>query len=491
MLYKKTLKELVVGLNKKKFSSSEVVKDFFKRIKKYDNTINAFITLCEEQAIKKAKKIDNLPKIKKTFFSGIPIAEKDLFCTKSIKTTCGSRMLNNFFPSYNSTISEKLLNNGFITIGKTNMDEFAMGSSTENSFFGPTYNPWNKKYTSGGSSGGSSAAVSAGFCPIATGSDTGGSIRQPSAFCNLTGIKPTYGLLSRFGMIAFASSLDQAGIIAKNAEDIALLLEVIEGYDNKDLTSINMPTNKGKYSSFLNNSIHDQTIGIPIKYIENNLCAEEIDIFYKNIKRIESLNIKIKNVDLDFIYNNSVECYYIIANSEAASNLARYDGIRYGFKTNINDSTDSLIDIYKKTRSIGFGKEVKKRIILGNYMLSKKYYEAFYKKASNIRIKIINHYKEIFKEVDYLFTPVIKGGAFKIGKTSADSINMYYSDVFNTAVNLAGLPSIAFPIGFYNNNMPIGGQIIGKEFSEKNMLNIIFQYQRKYDNIHKKSPKIL
>ncbi|QQG46849.1 MAG: Asp-tRNA(Asn)/Glu-tRNA(Gln) amidotransferase subunit GatA [Candidatus Azosocius agrarius] len=475
-MHTKTLKELYEGIKTKQFSSLELTQHFIKRIKNLNNKINGFLHINEEYAIEKSKKFDK----KKLYNGGIPFAHKDIICTTESKTTCASKMLQNFTAPYNATIHKKLLKANFIPLGKTNMDEFAMGSSNEKSIFGKVYNPWNNKYVSGGSSGGAAACISSRLIPAAIGTDTGGSIRQPAAFCGVTGLKPTYGLISRFGIIAFASSLDQAGPIGKTAEDCAILLEIIAGYDEKDSTSIK--THIQKYSNYINNSPKKMIIGIPKEFIHNlnndikNNLNNVINIFKElktTIKYISLPNIKL-----------SIPAYYIIAPAECSSNLSRYDGIKYGYKC-INPL--NIKDLYSRSRFEGFGEEVIRRIMIGTYVLSSGYYNDYYIKAQKIRAIIRNDYINAFKKVNVIIGPTTPNHAFKINSIKKSPTEMYKSDIYTCSVNLAGLPAISIPTGFVN-NLPVGLQIIGNYLKENEILNLAHQYQLNTE-WHKLIPK--
>lgn len=481
-MHKKTFSELIKEKIKGNFSSLEITKYFLDRIKKFNKKINSFITICEETAIKQAKYIDknyNKKDIKKLY--GIPFAHKDIYCTKGIKTTCGSKMLSNFIPPYNSTVHKLLNKAGFILLGKTNMDEFAMGSSNETSFYGPVKNPWNLDYVPGGSSGGSAASVASRIIPISTGSDTGGSIRQPSSFCGVTGIKPTYGLISRFGMIAFASSLDQGGIIAQSAEDCAILLEIISKFDSKDSTSIKIK--KNQYTKEINNKINNLKIGMPEEFWNNKLQTKIQKIFENAISIFKQSGVSLKKIKLPNI-NASIPAYYTIASAECSSNLSKYDGIRYGYK---KKNIKNINDLYEGSRNEGFGNEVKRRIIIGTYILSYENYNSYYIKAQKVRRIISNDYKKAFEKVDVIISPTTDNTAFKLKEKINDTINMYLNDIYTCSVNLAGLPAISIPVG-YINNMPIGLQIIGNYFDEKKILNLANQFQL-LTNWHKKIPK--
>lgn len=466
-MHTKTLKELYDGIKKKQFSSFELTNYFIKRIKSLNNKINGFTHINEEYAIKRSLIFDK----KKTYKGGIPFAHKDIICTKESKTTCSSKMLKEFISPYNATIHKKMLKANFIPLGKTNMDEFAMGSSSEKSIFGKVYNPWNNKYVPGGSSGGAAACISARLIPVAIGTDTGGSIRQPASFCGVTGLKPTYGLISRYGIIAFASSLDQAGPIAKTAEDCAILLEVIAGYDKNDSTSIKIKI--PKYSKYINRSVKNLIIGIPKEFISNS--TQEIkNNLLETIKILKDLKTIIKYITLPNI-NLSIPAYYTIAPAECSSNLARYDGIRYGQKCY---NPLNIKDLYSKSRFENFGEEIIRRILIGTYVLSSSQYNDYYIKAQKIRAIIRNDYIQAFKKVNLILGPTTPSHAFKINSTKLSPTEMYKSDIYTCSVNLAGLPAISIPTGFIN-NLPIGTQIIGNYFKETEILNLAHQYQTK------------
>ena len=480
----KTLSELAKDISAGKYSCEEVVKFYLSRVKKLNEKLNCFITITEEQAYSKAKKLDqnkNSAKANSQPLYGIPIAQKDLFCTKGIKTSCGSKMLDNFISPYNATVVEKLDNAGAILLGKSNMDEFAMGSSNENSFYGVVKNPWNLECVPGGSSGGSAAAVAARAVLGATGTDTGGSIRQPAAFCGVTGIKPTYGRVSRFGMVAFASSLDQGGPIAQSAEDCALLLQAMAGFDTKDSTSVDKPV--PDYKATLNDSLKGLKLGVPKEFFKKEELPEEMAVIVENaIKELEKLGAIVKPISLPRMHL-SIPVYYVIAPAECSSNLARYDGVRFGHRC--SDPKD-LEDLYKRSRSEGFGDEVKRRIMIGTYVLSAGYYDAYYLKAQKVRRIIADDFKEAFAEVDVIVGPTTPEEAFKFNAKTADPINMYLSDIYTCSVNLAGLPGLSMPAGFIN-KLPVGVQLIGDYFSEAKLLNVAHQYQQVTD-WHKSIP---
>ena len=472
----KTLSELKELLEKKDISSFELVEETFKNIS--SSKTNSFITLNEEAALTKAKEFDQGEC--KGDLAGLPIAQKDLFCTKNLRTTCGSRILENFIPPYNATVVENLSKAGSICVGKTNMDEFAMGSSNETSYFGAVKNPWDLERVPGGSSGGSAAAVAEGLVCAATGTDTGGSIRQPAALCGITGIKPTYGRASRWGMIAFASSLDQAGAFARNAEDCALLLNHICSHDEKDSTSLS--NDKENYLENINNDLKGKKIGIVKEFDISNLSKEVQDSFEQSKKIFESLGANFVEVSMPNI-KLSVPTYYVVAPAECSSNLSRFDGVKYGYRAeNVND----LEDLYIKSRSEGFGDEVKRRILIGTYVLSAGFYDAYYKKAQQSRRMIKNDFVKAFSEVDVIMSPSSPSSAFKIGSKTEDPIEMYLEDLFTISSNLAGVPAMSIPHGF-SKNLPIGLQLIGNYLEESEILNFAHQYQKNTD-WHKRNP---
>lgn len=480
-MHQYTLSQLSDLLKNKKISSVELTQHFLNRIEQYDGDLNSFITIAKEHALSQAKFADEkIAAGKAEPLTGIPFAQKDIFCTKHIKTTCGSKMLDNFIAPYDATIVEKCNQASLVILGKTNMDEFAMGSSNENSFYGPVKNPWDLACTPGGSSGGSAAAVAARLTPAATGTDTGGSIRQPAALCGITGIKPTYGRVSRYGMIAFASSLDQGGILSQTAEDAALLLNAIAGHDAKDSTSIahKVPD----YTATLNNSIKGITVGLPEEYFTGGLDPQVEAAIQAGIKVFEQLGATFKKVSLPHT-DLGTSAYYVIAPAEASSNLARYDGVRYGYRCK---DPVNLEDLYKRSRTEAFGDEVKRRIMIGTYALSSGYYDAYYLKAQKIRRLIRDDFFNAFETVDLILTPTAPTPAFKIGEKVADPIAMYLNDVFTIAVNLAGLPGMSIPAGF-SNHLPVGLQLIGNHFEEAKLLNAAHQFQLNTD-WHTKMP---
>ena len=482
-MFKSGLADISRSLAAGEFSSEEITTAYLARIKEKDKELNSYITICEEHALAQAKAADNnRAKGETHLLTGVPLAHKDIFCTSGVKTSCGSRMLDNFIAPYNATVVENFNQAGVVTLGKTNMDEFAMGSSNETSYYGAVHNPWDKGLVPGGSSGGSAAAVAAHLSPAATATDTGGSIRQPAAFCGLTGLKPTYGRVSRWGMIAFASSLDQAGTLTRSAEDAALMLNVMAGHDPKDSTSIDIATED--YTANLNKPLEGLKIGIPIQHFTEGLNVEVEQNIRNALSEFEKLGATLKEISLPNSHL-SVSAYYVIAPAEASANLSRYDGVRYGYRC--KDPKD-LEDFYKRTRSEGFGTEVKRRIMVGTYALSAGYYDAYYIKAQKIRRLIKNDFDAAFAEVDVIMGPTSPHTAFKIGSQSDDPVTMYLEDIYTIAVNLAGLPGISIPAGLVN-KLPVGLQIIGKNFSESHLLNIAHQFQQATD-WHTQTPEI-
>ena len=466
----KTIKELSSMLRSKEVSNYELLQETFELVKEYKN-LNAFITLNEENALKKARDLDNNPS--DLALSGIPIAQKDLFVTKDLRTTCGSNMLSNFIPPYSATVIENLENAGCISIGKTNMDEFAMGSSNETSFYGNVNNPWGEKLVPGGSSGGSAAVVAAGIVPAATGTDTGGSIRQPASLCGITGIKPTYGRISRWGMIAFASSLDQAGPMARTAEDCAILMNVMCSHDIKDTTSLD--ENIPDFTKGLDAPIKGLKVGIVKEFDLSKLDSNVVKVFEDSKKHYESLGVEFVEVSLPNI-NLSVPTYYVVAPAECSSNLSRFDGVKFGKRC--NDPAD-LEDLYIRSRSEGFGDEVKRRILIGSYVLSAGFYDAYYKKAQQVRRLIKNDFDNAFKYVDLIMSPTTRGTAFEAGSMS-DPIQMYLEDLFTVPANLAGLPGISIPSGSLDSK-PLGIQLIGNSLQESQLLNVAHNFQMTSD----------
>ena len=480
-MHTKTIAELLKALEAREYSSEELTKVYLERIHKLDKTLNSFISITEEFALESARKADEQRhKGFNALLLGIPIAHKDIFCTKDIKTSCGSKMLDNFISPYDATIVSKLKESGTVLLGKTNMDEFAMGSSNETSFYGPVRNPWDLAAVAGGSSGGSAAAIAASLTPGATGTDTGGSIRQPAALCNLTGLKPTYGRVSRYGMIAFASSLDQAGPLAKTAEDCALLLQAMAGVDPKDSTSVDKSV--PNYREILNNSLAGLRIGLPKEYFGEGLNPEVERAVQDALKILEKAGAKVFDIELPNT-KLAVPTYYVIAPAECSSNLSRYDGVRFGYRC---DNPSSLEDLYKRTRKEGFGAEVKRRILIGTYVLSAGYFDAYYLQAQKVRKLITNDFTEAFSKVDVILGPTTPTPAFNLGEKTKDPVSMYLCDIYTINVNLAGLPALSMPGGFVNQR-PIGIQLIGNYFEEGKLLNIAHQFQQLTD-WHQKYP---
>ena len=473
----KSIKELKNMLNNRDISHTELIQETFLNIKN-NSKLNAFITLNEEESLKKADNLDNTPS--SGSLAGIPIAQKDLFCTKDLKTTCGSNMLSNFIPPYSATVIENLENAGCISVGKTNMDEFAMGSSNETSFYGNVQNPWGENLVPGGSSGGSAAAVAAGIVPAASGTDTGGSIRQPASLCGISGLKPTYGRISRWGMIAFASSLDQAGPMARTAEDCALLLNEMCSHDEKDTTSINevIPD----FTENLNSSIQGLKIGLVKEFDLSKLDNDVVQVFEESKKHYESLGAEFIEISLPNI-SLSVPTYYVVAPAECSSNLSRFDGVKFGKRC---DNPKDLEELYIKTRSEGFGDEVKRRILIGSYVLSAGFYDAYYKKAQQVRRLIKNDFDSAFKSVDIIMSPTTRGAAFEAGSKGDDPIQMYLEDLFTIPANLAGLPAMSIPNGMIDNK-PIGLQLIGNFLDESRLLQAAHNFQISTD-WHLKTP---
>ncbi len=482
-LFRLDIKTLSNLLLKKEIKPAEIVESVFKQIERVEPSVKAYITLTPEEALKQANQAEELIREgKTTILTGIPFAIKDNICTKDVRTTCASKILENFIPPYESTVTERLKSAGYILLGKTNMDEFAMGSSTENSAFFTTRNPWDLTRIPGGSSGGSAAAVAADECIASLGSDTGGSIRQPAALCGVVGLKPTYGTVSRYGLVAFASSLDQIGPITKTVWDSAAIMNYIAGHDPRDSTSAPYPSKD--YTALIDRDIKGVKIGIPEEYFIEGMDPEVRIAVLEAVKLLNSKGAEIINISLPHT-GYAVATYYILATSEASSNLARYDGVKYGLRI----EGENLIDMYMKTRSKGFGDEVKRRIMLGTYALSSGYYEAYYKKAQQVRTLIKRDFDEAFKKVDVIITPTSPTPAFKIGEKVSDPLQMYLSDIFTISVNLAGVPAISIPCGFNSENLPIGLQIIGRPFEEETILNIAYCYEQSTE-WHKRKPAI-
>ena len=461
--------ELVDKIKKKELSSKEITEAFINRSKK-STKLNSYISENFDDAINRAKKFDEKSDLDKKI-PGIPIAVKDLFCTKNLRTTAGSKILENFIPTYESTVTQNILDNGGIIIGKLNCDEFAMGSSNETSYYGNVQNPISENLVPGGSSGGSSSALAAKLTPATIGTDTGGSIRQPASFTGTVGLKPTYGSCSRYGIVAFASSLDQAGPMTHDVKDCALLLEVMSSYDVKDSTSVDFV--RGNYLKDLSDNIKGKKIGIPKEYRVDGMPKEIENLWEKGIKIIKDNGGDVIDISLPNT-NYALPAYYIVAPAEASSNLARYDGVKYGFRS----KGENLIDMYEKTRSEGFGDEVKRRIMIGTYVLSSGYYDAYYLKAQKVRRLIKNDFDEAYKKVDAILTPSTPSSAFKIGEKLNDPVSMYLNDIFTVPINLAGLPAISLPAGHDKNGFPLGLQVIGKAFDEQNILNIAYSIEK-------------
>lgn len=467
-------------LKTKEISCVELITATFDRIEKLENKISSFVSLTKESALKKAKELDENGSTKN--LAGIPIAIKDNICTKGIKTTCSSKILQNYIPPYNATVIDLLLQEDLIIIGKTNLDEFAMGSSTENSAFFTTKNPWDLDRVPGGSSGGSAAAVSADEVTFALGSDTGGSIRQPAAFCGIVGFKPTYGRVSRYGLIAFASSLDQIGPLTKDVTDAALLLNIICKHDKMDSTSAKVP--EKDFTKSLVKDVRGLKIGVPKELLGEGIQNDIKSAIFDALKLYEKMGATFKEISLPSL-KYALATYYIIAPAEASSNLSRYDGVHYGYRS---QSADNLMELYFNTRNEGFGPEVKRRIIIGTYALSSGYYDAYYLKAQKVRTIIKQDFDEAFKEFDVIITPTTPTTAFKIGEKTSDPLSMYLSDIATIPVNLAGLPAISIPCGM-SNNLPIGMQIIGRAFDEETLIRVAFSYEQE-TNWHKLKPKL-
>lgn len=473
-LYEYTVHELVEKLEKGEVTSEEITRSYFDRIKEIDPKVKAYVSTLEESAIEKAKKIDEDRKSGKTVskFAGIPIGIKDNMCITGTKTTCSSKMLENFVAPYNATVIEKLNEQDLVYLGKLNMDEFAMGGSTEHSAFFNTYNPWDLDRVPGGSSGGSAAAVSAEIAPWTLGSDTGGSIRQPASLCGVVGLKPTYGLVSRFGLVAFASSLDQIGPLTKDVTDSTMLLNLIAGHDEKDSTSMNI--DKKDYTLSLVNDVKGMRIGLPKEYLGEGINSEVKQAILDVAKKYEEMGAIVEDCSLD-IGKYATAVYYIIACAEASSNLGRFDGIRYGHRTK---NYENLRDIYRNSRSEGFGDEVKRRIILGTYVLSSGYYDAYYKKAQQVRTLIKNEFAKAFEKYDVILIPTSPNVAFNIGEKSNNPLEMYLADICTVSINIAGLPGISVPCGVNSKGLPIGMQLVGKPFGEETILNAAYTYEQ-------------
>ena len=476
-----TVHELQEKLKNKELTISEIVESYCNRINEKEKDVEAFVTTYLDEAKNKAEELEKSGA--EGEYLGIPIGIKDNICIKGTKTTCSSKMLEDFVAPYSATVAEKINNENMITLGKLNMDEFAMGSSTENSYFKKTKNPWNLNKVPGGSSGGSAAAVAANMVPWALGSDTGGSIRQPSSLCGVVGLKPTYGLVSRYGLIAFASSLDQIGPITKDVRDSAILLTLIAGQDEKDTTS---EDNGNKdYTKALKNDVKGIKIGVPKEFFGEGINEEVKDKLYEAIEIYKNLGAEVEEFSLD-IAKYALATYYIISSAEASSNLGRFDGIRYGYRT---PEYTNLKEIYKKSRSEGFGEEVKRRIITGTYVLSSGYYDAYYKKAQQVRTLVLNKFNEAFKKYNVILTPTSPVTAFNIGEKSNNPLEMYLSDICTVSVNIAGIPAISIPCGVDSSGMPIGMQLIGNKFDEETILNAAYTFEQKFKFREKYKPE--
>ena len=483
-LYNLSLSEIAKKIKSKEVTIKEVLDSVYSRIDSVEAKVDAYITLTKEYAYERAKILqERLDKGEDIgLLGGVPIAIKDNICTKDIKTTCASRMLENFIAPYDATVVEKLEDSGAIILGKTNMDEFAMGSSTETSYFKKTKNPWDLEKVPGGSSGGSAASVASNMAYAALGSDTGGSIRQPASYCSVVGLKPTYGLVSRFGLVAFASSLDQIGPFTRTVEDAAIMLNVITGHDNMDTTSLDI--DYPDYTKALVNDVSNIRIGIDHNFIKEGIAVDVKKAYDNALDILKNLGASIVEVDLSYA-KYSLATYYIIATAEASSNLGRYDGIRYGHRAK---EFSDLVDLYKKSRSEGFGAEVKRRIMLGTYVLSAGYYDAYYKRAQKVRTLIINEFKKAFDKCDVVLIPTVPSTAFKFD-AKASPLEMYLEDIYTVPVNIAGLPGVSIPAGFDSSNMPIGLQIIANAFDEEKMLRVAYTFEQNTD-FHTKKPEI-
>ncbi len=481
-MHQLTLAEIARGLADKKFSAEELTRTLLARIAQLDPQLNSFITVTDDLAIAQAQAADARRAAGETgALLGAPLAHKDLFCTQGVRTSCASKMLDNFTAPYDATVVSRLAKAGMVTLGKTNMDEFAMGSGNENSFYGAVKNPWSLAHVPGGSSGGSAAAVAARLLPVATGTDTGGSIRQPAAFTNLTGLKPTYGRVSRWGMIAYASSLDQAGTFARTAEDCALLLQGMAGFDPQDSTSIDEPV--PDYSASLNGSLQGLRIGLPKEYFGAGLDPRIADLIQQSVKELEKLGAVVKEISLPNM-QHAIPAYYVIAPAEASSNLSRFDGVRFGYRC---ENPADLTDLYKRSRGEGFGIEVQRRIMVGAYALSAGYYDAYYLQAQKIRRLIKNDFMAAFNDVDVILGPTTPNPAWKIGAKNADPVAEYLEDVYTITANLAGLPGLSMPAGFVD-GLPVGVQLLAPYFQEGRLLNVAHQYQQATD-WHTRSPE--
>ena len=474
-MHQHTLTELSQLLQSKQLSSEEMTKTYLARAEKFNPLLNCYISLSPERALQQARAADKrIHQGNAGPLTGIPVTHKDIYCTDGLKTSCASKMLDNFIAPYNATVVEKLNDAGMVTLGKSNMDEFAMGSSNENSYYGAVLNPWDTARVPGGSSGGSACAIAARLTPVATGTDTGGSIRQPAALCGITGLKPTYGRVSRYGMIAYASRLDQGGPMAQTAEDAALLLNAMAGFDKRDSTCVELPVDD--YTASLNNSIQGLKIGLPKQYFGDALDSNIGDLIHTAIKQLQQSGAIIHEIELPNTHL-SIPAYYVVAPAECSSNLSRFDGVRFGYRC---EDPKDLSDLYCRSRGEGFGKELKNRIMIGTYVLSAGYYDAYYLKAQKIRRLIRDDFQQAFKEVEVIIGPTSPTTAFKLGERTDDPVSMYLSDIYTVSVNLAGLPAISVPAGFVA-GLPVGMQIIGNYFSESRLLNTAYQFQQKTD----------
>jgi aspartyl-tRNA(Asn)/glutamyl-tRNA(Gln) amidotransferase subunit A len=481
-MHELTLAEIARGLAAKQFSSEELTRTLLARIAQLDPQLNSFISVTEDLAIRQAQAADaRRASGEQGALLGAPLAHKDLFCTQGIRTSCASKMLDNFKAPYDATVVARLAAAGTVTLGKTNMDEFAMGSANENSYYGPVKNPWNLAHVPGGSSGGSAAAVAARLLPVATATDTGGSIRQPAAFTNLTGLKPTYGRVSRWGMIAYASSLDQGGVLARTAQDCALLLQGMAGFDPLDSTSIDEPV--PDYSASLQQPLQGVRIGVPKEYFGAGLDPRIADLVHASIKALEQLGAVIKDISLPNM-QQAIPAYYVIAPAEASSNLSRFDGVRFGYRC---ENPLDLTDLYKRSRAEGFGPEVQRRIMVGAYALSAGYYDAYYLQAQKIRRLIKNDFMAAFEDVDVILSPTTPNPAWKLGAKNADPVAAYLEDVYTITANLAGLPGLSMPAGFAD-GLPVGVQLLAPYFQEGRLLNVAHQYQQVTD-WHTRAPQ--
>lgn len=463
-------------LDSKEISAVELTEQYFDRIENSDKEINSYITVCKENALADAKKAQEvIDSGNSGAFTGLPISVKDNICTLGVKTTCASHMLDDFIPPYNATVMEKLKKDNIVMLGKTNMDEFAMGGSSQTSYFGGVKNPYDLTRVTGGSSGGAAASVSADLCAAALGSDTGGSVRQPASFCGVTGLKPTYGTVSRWGLIAFASSLDQIGVIAKSAEDTGYMLEGIYGYDENDATS--SKKSEGNYNSLIGSDVNKLKIGVPKEFFGDGLNDEVKTVVLNAVEYYKKLGCEIVDVSLPSL-EYAVSAYYLISSAEAASNLSRFDGIKYGLRSGLGEDFNDLI---KNSRREGFGQEVKRRIMLGNYALCSGYYDAYYKNATRIRTQIRNEYADIFSKCDVMLTPTAPTTAYKIGEQENDPVKMYLADIYTVTVNIAGLPAISTTCGYDSKGLPIGMSLIGKAFDEKTIIAVCDRFEKDFE----------